>query len=483
MDKKMFMGLDLGGTGVKAGIFDVSGNCRGFARRGYQPSGTSKGHAEIDIEVIEQAAAESAKEAVQAAGELPRSLAVSSQGQTFVSLDKNARPLHPAILWYDRRGASQADSLNERITAQCESAGGRPPVSDIATVSKILWLREHYPEKMGKAERYLLLPDYISYRLTGKAVSDPNTAGSTGLSQGLDTTYDPPALSAAGIKAGQLAEIRTAGTPVGRILPQKADDWGLSEQTVLVTGTNDQYAGALGAGNCQPGIASVSTGTCMALVTLTEQKPENLPCGLLSGAFPLPPFYFLLAFCKTAGLVLDWFRRELAPSMSLEQLESMAADVPPGCRGLTCVPHFDGTVSPEPDPEVKGAFHGLTLQHGRAEMYRAILESLGFALRENIEALRAHGYPIEVIRSIGGGAQSRLWLNIQADITGVPVEEPVVKEAAILGAAMLAASGCGYFDSLLDCSRNLYQCQEVFLPDPAISNIYVPAYQRYRCHF
>ncbi len=472
-----YLGLDLGGTGVKAGVFDRTGACLGFARRAYSPLQTGDERAEVEISTIEDAARQAAAEAVQKAGTAVQAMAVSSQGQTFVALDRHGSPLHPAILWYDSRAARQAAAINERLES---AAQGRRAVQEIASAPKIKWLHENYPEKMKDAARYLLLPDYLAFRLTGRAVSDRNTAGSSGLCTPGAESYCGDALDALGIQEDQLARIQPAGTPIGNLNASEAARWGLSSGTLLVTGTNDQYAGALGAGNCRPGILSVTTGTCLALVTLTERKPLSLPPGLFSGKFPLRPYYHLLAYSKTAGLVLDWFRSELAAGLSTQQMEKEASASPAGSAGLTVVPHFDGAVSPLPDPDMRGVFHGLTLRHRRGDIYRAILESLAFSLRENFDTLRSQGYGIDTIRSIGGCAQSRLWLQIQADAVRMPVEEPQVSEAAVLGAAMLAAYGCGDFESLQNCSRTFYRVKNVHQPNPKTSGAMNKAFEKYR---
>jgi len=247
-----------------------------------------------------------------------------------------------------------------------------------------------------------------------------------------------------------------------------------------VSGTNDQYAGALGAGNCRTGIITETSGTCLAMVTLAASLPEPLPNGLLGGCFPIKPYYFVLAYVKTAGVVLDWFRRECAGGASFDALNAEARAVPVGCRGLTMVPHFDGMISPAPDAAMRGHFCNLTLQHTRADLYRSILEALAFSLRENMELIRQNGLGIEAVRCIGGGAQNEFWLQIKADVTGKPVEQPAVTESAVLGAAMLAAWGAGAFPSLAETSATWYRIGRVFTPNLVNHERYAAPYRRYR---
>ncbi len=468
-------GLDLGGTGAKAGVFDAAGTLLGFAQRRIEPDVPAPGQAEIPLEAIETAAREAVREAVAAAGAPVRALSVVTQGQTFVSLDSQNRPLHPVILWYDSRAGEQARRLLDTL-----SAGAAPwrAVPAIASAPKIMWWRERDPARMARARRFLLLPDLVAYRLTGRAVTEPTAASSTGLYDGRMKAYHPAALAAAGIRLEQLASVQAPGTEVGPLLPDRAADWGLPPDCRLIVGVNDQYAGALGAGNCRPGIVSETSGTCLALVTLAETLPAHLPPGLIGGSYVVAPYQYILAYAKTSGVALDWFRA-LCGGVPFAQLDREAAAVPPGCRGLTVCPHFDGRVSPRPDPAVRGAFHGLSLTHTRADLYRGLLEGLAFSLRENLDALARLGLEPAVIRCIGGGARNVFWLQIKADVTGRAVEQPAVTEAAVLGAALLAAWGTGAVPSLAAGSEAWYRADRTFRPGPDARAAYDEPYARY----
>ncbi|MBZ5562803.1 MAG: hypothetical protein LAP13_10315 [Acidobacteriia bacterium] len=473
-----YLGIDVGGTGAKAGVVDRQGRLLAIARRSYHPQLTPDGYVEIPIETIHAAAREASAEAVRESGAHVLALSISSQGQTFVSLNEKDEPLHSAIVWYDARASKQADRLI-RALPSAHLPAPTPSVDPTSTGPKIMWLRERSPALMSHARRYLLLPDYLAYVLTGNAVTDPTTASSTGLYAEDAPDYCAAALDAAGVTKAQLAEIRMTGQPIGPVLPEKAETWQLPPQTLVVTGTNDQYAGALGAGNCKPGIVSVTVGTCLALVTLTERLPPSMPPGLFGGRFPIPRYQYILAFSKTAGVVLEWFNRELSPGESLRDLDQMASSVPIGSRGVIMLPHFDGMVSPVPDADARGAFLNLSLHHTRGDMYHAILESLGFSLYENIRLLQECGFSAVVVRSIGGGAKSNYWLQMTADITGLPIEKPAVSEAAVLGAAMIAAVGSGAFATLEECSEAFYTKDQVFIPRAQDHALYDELFDQY----
>jgi xylulokinase len=481
-DRPAYLGLDVGGTGAKAGVFDGAGRLLGFGRARYAASGMGAGHAEVDIEELYAAARDAARQAVRDSGRRPAALSIASMGQTFVALDGAGRPVCPAILWYDARAAAEAAELARALQAAGPSGDGWPaPYLDaLATAAKIVWLRRHAPEAAQRARYYFLAPDYLAYRLTGEAVTDTNTASSTGLYADGAPGYDPRALAAAGVDAAALARIQPPGSPIAPVRDDLAREWGLAPGALLAAGTNDQYAGALGAGNCRPGIVTETTGTCLALVTLAERLPDPLPPGILAGRYPIPPYQFALAYAKTAGLVLDWFRETLSPGRSLADLEALAAQAPPGSRGVTVLPHFDGMVSPAPHAGARGAMLNLTLGHTLADLYRAILESVAFSLRENLALFHDHGLRASALRAIGGGARSDLWLQIKADVTGRAIERPAVTEAATLGAAMLAAVGCGAYGSLAESSAGLYHVERVFEPDERRAAQYEEPYRAYR---
>jgi len=473
MIKEAYLGLDIGGTGVKAGVFGHDGKMLAFSRRAFEPKISPEGHVDIPIDVIYDSARNAVREAVRKSRSKILAMAVSSQGETFVSLDKHDRPLHDAIVWYDSRSKVQADELRRAVP----SAADR--IDPHYSVCKIRWLQNNRPVIMQRAKRFLLLPDYFSWRLAGRPATDPTIAGSGGMTNSEGDGYDKEILKAAGIEVDQLAKIMPAGSPIGYVRKAVAKEWELSPETLLVVGTNDQYAGALGAGNCRPGILSVTFGTCLAMVTLAKSKPRKIPPGLMSGKFPIPGFWFILAYAKTSGVVLDWFRRECAGNMDWPTLNRAAAHIPAGCNGLTMVPHFDGLISPEPNENIRGAFLGLTLQHTTAAMYRAVLEGLTFSLRENMELIEKIGFKIRAMRAIGGGAKNDFWLRMQADVLGRPVEKPAVTEAAVLGAAMLAATGRGTYGSLAEAGQNLYRVGRIFKPDPKGRQAYHIPYERY----
>jgi xylulokinase len=477
-----YLGLDIGGTGAKAGVYGRDGSQLGYGYARYSPTVTPVGHVEISIDVIHHAARDATKQAVSTSGAHIAAISLATQGQTFVVLDEDDLPLHPAILWYDSRASLEAAELQEAILAGRRPDTEMPFVQAISVAPKVMWLRRRFSQVMAHARRILLLPDYFNRCMTGEAVTDPCTASTTGLYIDGADDYDSDALAAAGIMRNALARIANPGAVIGRVLKDVAVDWGLSPGTLVITGTNDQYAGALGAGNCRVGILSETTGTCLALVTLYTLPGGGLveSPGLLRGRFPIPGFGFVLAYAKTAGLMVDWFQQSFARGSSLAELEARAMLAPIGSNGLTVLPHFDGMVSPVPNAASRGAMLNLGLNHTQGDMFRAVLESIAFSLRENIGCMQANGLDLATVRSIGGGAKSDLWMQIKADVTGMQLERPRITESATLGAAMLAAVGAGEYATAAECNTAFYRAGRLFSPDQRRHELYTQPYEQYR---
>jgi len=186
-----------------------------------------------------------------------------------------------------------------------------------------------------------------------------------------------------------------------------------------------------------------------------------------------------MAFTITSAIVLKWFRDITAPGMAYDDFLQGVADIPAGCGGLTVLPHFAGTASPTYNPDVRGAFNGLTLGHTRAHIARAIMESCACMLRECLDCVTGHGIALTGVRSMGGAARSDLWLRMKADLLGLPVERPACTDAGSLGAAMLAAAGTGRFGSVAEAAEAWYRTDRTFEPNPVNYAAYQEVYRRY----
>jgi xylulokinase len=471
-----YIGLDLGTTGVKAGLFGATGEPLGLAYREFRVDSPAPGLAEFDAARYAELAFEAIREVLAAPGARAaevRGLGLSSQAQTFVLLGEDGRPVRPAVSWLDVRAGAEAGELS--------ALAGRP-VDAITSAPKLLWLRRREAGVVARARRFLVIPDYLIWLLSGRAATDPGTAASTGAYLLGERRWDPAVLAACALEPAMLPDVLLPGEAAGKLSAHAARELGLPADALVAVGANDQGVGALGAGNVDPGCASMALGTALALIATAPggtAAPPGVGLALHPAGARDGSLVALLAYAKTAGVVLRWFRDGFAPGAGYEVLFREAAAVPPGAQGLTCLPHFSGTATPDFNPAARGAFAGLSLAHGRAHLFRALVESLCFTVRENAELL-GRAVRLTGLRAIGGGARSDVWLQMIADVTGLVVERPRVREAACLGAAELAMCACGRFGSVAEASRSLYAAERRFEPDAAARGAYDAAWARYR---
>jgi xylulokinase len=467
-----YVGIDLGTTGIKAGLFSEDGSPLAAAARGIELHSPRPGFTEFDGKEYAELCFQAIRQVVAGSAEHVRAIGLSSQAESFVLLGEDDLPLRPAVSWLDVRAGCEAEDLSK-------IAGRR--IDAITSCPKVLWLRRNQPQEIAGARKLLIVNDYLIYLLTGRAASDPLTAGSTGAFAEAAGRWDAPVLEACGLSEHSVPEVLRPGEPAGNLTPAAAAALGLAEDVLVAVGTNDQTVGAIGAGNVRAGRASASLGTALALMVSTDVD-EGLPPGVSASPHPAAgdgADYLILAFAKTSGVVLEWFRETLAPDLEYEEIFAAAAKIPPGAEGLTCLPHFSGTATPDFNASARGAFSGLALYHTRAHLARALIESLSFTVRENLELI-APAAQVRDLRGIGGGARSDAWLGIIADVTGLPVERPAVREAACLGAAELAMVAAGAYHSVAGCAEALYSAERRFEPDAARRAVYDAAYGRYR---
>ncbi len=475
------LGIDLGTTAVKAGVFDAAtGEALGVARSEYAPTSPRPGWVELEAEQYWCATVEAVRCALaEAESARVRGIGLSSQGQTFIPLGEDEQPLRPAIVWLDTRAEEQARRLNERFDAnELRLRRGAAAINAIDSAPKMLWLRENEPEMWSRIRYIVMLPDFIGMRLTGERRLDLSNAGSTAM---VDRTVDdwwPEALDAVGVPREWLSPLGWPGELLGRVSAHAAGELGIEAGTPVALGANDQLDGAVGAGNVSPGIASGTAGTAMAIVATVAELRDDLPDGVLWGKHPVRGLFYVMNYAKTSGVLLTWLRELIGGQY--EELLAEAADAPMGCDGLVCLPHFSGTATPTFRSDVRGGFVGLTLGHGRAEMIRAVVEAVCFCARDALELTRGAGQAIDELRMLGGAAQSDWWMQTLADIAGLPLAVPACPDAAVLGGAIFGGVAAGLLPSIEDAAKGFYRPARQFEPREQQHRSADAAYAAYR---
>ncbi len=460
----MYLGIDLGSTNMKAALYDRQFHLidRQSLPVQYIREG---GFVEFDAKAYFRGLLGLLGKLIRENGiRQVTQMAFTGQAETLVVLDKDGEPLCNAISWMDERSAQQCKKLEAQFPPEvCQSVTGQMAVLPTWPATKILWLKEQAPDIFQKADKYLLLKDYIVYCLTGNMLGDMSVATFSFYFDIYNKCYWPQMLQAIGIGEEKLPPLAEPCTAAGPVKPEMLEQLGLTGETVVNIGTLDHFAGMIGTGNIAPGGITLSTGTVMALAAMTG-KPAPKNCGIAMHYGFLPDTYVMLPVAESGGVSLEWFKRSCLPTTDYDTLNRELASRKP--NDLLFLPYIVGTNAPEFDPGATGVFWGLRQEHDGVDMAGAVMEGVSFVLRKNCRQIASVSQAPTAIIATGGGAKSPVWCQLQADITGLPVHIPQEKEAACLGAAMIAAVGSGAFGTLEEAAGKLIVMEKTFTPHP-----------------
>jgi len=485
------LGLDIGTTGCKALLFSSDGTLPAKASREYPVDFPHPQWAEQDLENVWRLAQEAICEAIAAARVTEiAAIGLSVHGEAVTPVDASGRPLRPTILGMDTRTGPQNEWLRERFGGESLFQRTGMPIHTINTLPKLLWIKENEPEIWRCADKFLLVEDFLIQKMTGQAVVSQCLASRTQLFNLNQGKWDDEILAALGLDATRLSRVQPSGTLVGSLSPKLVTVFGLTRAPSLVTGGHDQACGALGVGLTTPGLASVSTGTAEVVEVALPSPVVSQPLydGNISVYSHVVPGMFLaMTLNHSGGMSLRWFRDGFCEPQMLQSAQAntdaydlMLTGASAEPSGLLVLPHFSGSGTPTFDTASKAAILGLTFSTTRADIAKAILEGLTYELRLNLDLLKAGGVKIDVLRAIGGGAKSKLWLQLKADITGIPVVTPKITEAAGFGAALLAGVGAGIFPSAAEAASRFLQLTDEYQPDPVRHAAYTRQFELYR---
>jgi len=486
------MGLDIGTTGCKATVFREDGELVASARREYEVLFPEPGWAEQNAEEVWTLAQECVVEAIWKA-KAQRDIAaigLSVQGEAVMPVDKDGRALRPAILGMDTRTEEQNRWLEERFGRHHLFYRTGMPIHTINTLPKLLWIKMHEPHYWQEAHHFALYEDFFINKMTGCRGISRCLASRTQLYDLEKEEWSEEILSAIGLEPSRLSPLFDSGAPVAPLRSDLASAWGLSNRPLVVAGGHDQACGALGVGLVRPGISMVSTGTA-EVVEVALDRPmlgEALERGNISCyVHPLKGLYLAMTLNHSGGLLLRWYRdtfcvdlKQMAIIDGQDPYDLIFGDLPESPSSIMLLPHFSGSGTPWMDTTSKGVILGLTFSTTRKDIALAILEGLTYELRLNLDVLREGGIFVKELRAVGGGARSKRWLELKANITGIPVLVPKVTEAASWGAAMLAGKGAGVFKELSEVAESTLQFVGHYIPDPNQHAIHAQRYLLYK---
>ena len=487
MEKRYYLGVDIGTTAIKAALFDNNGQKVLHHAQEYDLLKPSAQQVEQIPHVYWDTFKTCVKRVMEDSGidkSLVKAFAMDSSAETIVFLNEQMEPLDNFYVWMDNRAEVEAEEINARFTpSEIVHVTGQTPIDPVYPATKILWFRKNKPDKFRRIRMMFMCDDYILWHMSGKCVSHGSSWCTSYLWDIVRKDWWPEMLAYLSITPEQLPQILECGTPVGTILPDIADELGLPRDLLLVVGGQDQCAGAIGVGNVVPGIFSESTGGALMVCT-TSHTPvfDNNSCVPCNYSI-IPDSYMIQAGAK-GGILLRWLRDTLCrEEMAMEEaglgnaydmMDKLAAATPPGAEGLFLMPFFGGAGNPHPDIYGRGTLYGLSLGHTKGHIIRAFMEALACNITKMVEYVeQLTNVQVTQIRSLGGGSLSPLWCQIKADVLNrqvVTMEN--TQDAACLGAAILAGVGAGEWDSITDTALKFAKIQKVYNPNPDNRKVY-----------
>lgn len=473
-----YLGIDLGTSSVKLILMGADGTILRTVSREYPLSMPHTGWSEQRPEDWWEQTKAGILELMD--GVDPSSLAgLSFGGQMhgLVILDREDRVIRPAILWNDGRTGRETAYLNDvigrdrlaRCTANIAFAGFTAP--------KLLWVKEHEPQNFERISKIMLPKDYLAYRMTGVHCCDYSDASGMLLLDVANKRWSGEMIELCGISEAQLPQLFESYEPVGTLLPAVAAELGLPASVKVMAGAGDNAAAAVGTGTVKDGACNISLGTSgtVFIADDTFHMPENHALHAFAHA---TGGFHLMGCILSAASCNKWWMEEILKAS--DYASEQRAFVPNGENQVLFAPYLMGERTPHNDPDVRGAFVGLSMNTTRAQMTQAVLEGVAFAVRDSVEIARSLGVKIEKTRICGGGAKSPAWKQIVADVMRMPVESIATEEGPGLGAAMLAAVGCGEYGSVQQIADAMVRVTSVVEPNPQAADLYDGAYEKFR---
>lgn len=445
---KYLLGVDIGTTSLKAAVFNEKAECMKSVTKDYTLE-VKDDYVEFPAENYWALFSDALNE-LSAEYEIS-AMSIDTQCETIIVADENGEPLRKAIVWLDNRATAEAEEIEKHFgTKKVYEVTGQPEITATWPASKLLWLRKNEPETFERTRKVFLLEDYLLYRLTGRFVTEKTLQSSTIYYDIKNNLWWKEMLDFIGISQSAFPEILPSGEIVGEY-----------KGITVVTGAIDQIAGAIGAGIVKKGVVSEMTGTTMVVFVPTDEMPDYTPNSIIPCHVNYDGKYCLLSWTPTAGIALKWFKNNFCENFSFRELDELAEKADPGSNGLTFLPYLCGSTMPKYNPDARGVFFGLTMEHGRGHAVRSILESVSCMLKQNLDYL---GIDCEEIRTMGGGASSPLWCQIKADMTGKRIVTLKNDETACLGSAILAGVATGVFESVEKACDMAVSPKRIFEP-------------------
>ncbi|MBX6322731.1 MAG: carbohydrate kinase, partial [Rhodospirillaceae bacterium] len=425
--------------------------------------------------------------ALAAAGAAPTEIAaicIDTTCCSVVALDGQGEALRPALIWMDVRSAPQAARVAGcGDPALAVNGAGAGPVSAEWMIPKALWLMDNEPETFARARTVCEFQDYMNLHLAGRLVASINNVSVRWHYRARAGGYARTMLQRLGAEAlleKWPVEVVPLGQVIGGLTRRAARHLGLPEGLPVVQGGADAFIAMIGLGVVEPDRLALITGSSHLQLGLSRTELHGKGIFGTYADAVIPGLHVVEGGQISTGSIIAWFNRLIGGAADYEALNREAAALPPGAEGLIVLDHFQGNRTPYTDAVSRGVISGLTLKHGPAHVFRAIMEGVAYGTALIFDTMRANGYAPRQVMICGGSTRSPLWLQIHADVTGVPMTVTEVTDAPILGCAILAAVGAGLHPDISAAAARMVRVARTVEPDPAMTAAYRPFYEAYR---
>lgn len=490
---KYVIGIDLGTSGTKTVLFDELGNVIASSTVEYPMYQPQNGWAEQDpsdwwnaaIATIRQVLTESQVDKKMVAG-----IGISGQMHGLVMLDADNQVIRNSIIWCDQRTAAECEDIERAVGKERLIQITANPALTGFTASKILWVRKNEPENYAKCAHILLPKDYVRFMLTGTYATDVSDASGMQLLDIANRCWSQEVLDKLEIDLGILGTVYESPEIAGFVTEEVAEMTGLMAGTPVVAGAGDNAAAAVGTGTVTDGDAFTTIGTSGVVFAHTKEMCVDMSGRVHTFCCAVPGEWHVMGVTQGAGLSMKWFKEQFGRDIMTEAgekgvsaydlMSEMAAESGISANRLLFLPYLMGERTPHLDPNARGAFIGLSAIHERKDLIRAVMEGVTYSLKDCLTVLKEMGVEPQKMLACGGGARSKVWREMMADVYGMPVSVITSDEGPALGAAILAMVGAGIYPDVKTACDKLVKVKETHTDHPDRTKQYEKVYRIYR---
>lgn len=481
-----YLGLDLGTSSIKTVLFDVEG--REIAQSSleypiYQPHNGWSEQEPKDWYIAAVKTVRNVMEQSKVPKEAVKGLGISGQMMGAVVLDKNGHSLRRAILWNDGRTTESCEHIREIVGDDLFMKYSCTPARPGLTAAKIQWIKDNQPEIYKNVAHILLPKDYLRYRLTGEYATEVSDASATQILDIPNRKWSDEIMVAMDLKESVLGKVYESAEITGYVLPEVAQAMGITSKCAVVGGASDNAAAGVGTGIVTPGSAMTTVGTSGTVFAFSEKPVIDQNQSVYTFCMPVPNAWHFMGSVNSVGASLKWWKNNFYPGdEDYSEINKDAVFSKAGANRLLYLPYLNGEQSPHFDLTCRGAFVGLAAIHTKADMTRAVLEGVTYALRDIMTGIRNTGIEPENVRMCGGGSKSPFWRQLLADVYNLPVALPDMnsENSAALGVAILAAVGTGAYKTVPEaCDKIVKMRQEIYVPNEEKVRIYNKVYKEF----